>query len=236
MPDRVAPTPYSAPSAPELAELVVGAGATTTPLALHRLALRTHARGDELYRAGDRAEAVFVLEAGLVALELDAPRPRIVALAGPGDVIGALVPGRDAYLETATALSGEVIVRQVDALTGAELPPEALAQLLLGAAAARVTMLTHTLEDAEQPVPARIARAFLRLGSRFGQPLTDGTVRLTLPITHDTLAAMVGAARETTTAVIAQFRELGLVQGTRGNYRTRPGALAEYALETALAQ
>lgn len=248
---RVAPAPYAGSGAPDqvhaaLAGAAPRPGAPLTPfgspsgpvepLAVSGLASRAHARADVLYRAGERADAALIVEAGLVALELDVPRPRVVALAGPGDVIGALSPGHGAYLETATALSGEVVVRHLDEWSQAELPPDVLSELLLSAAAARVAVLTHALEEAEQPVPARVARAFLRLGSRFGQPLADGTVRLTLPLTHDTLAAMVGAARETTTAVIAEFRQLGMLDGTRGNYRMRPAALAEYALKAALAE
>lgn len=200
-----------------------------------RLPVRAYSRGDQLYEAETTAEAAYIIEAGLVALELNAPKARIVALAGPGDVVGALAPGHGVYLESATALSGEVAVRVLDERAQVELSASELSALLLGAAAAKVVTLTHALEDGEEPVPARIARAFVRLGSRFGQTTTDGTVRLTLPLTHDTLAAMVGAARETTTAVISQLREAGLVEGTRGSYRIRPTELAEFALEVALA-
>lgn len=219
-----------------------GAGATSSGVHPHteaasswHLPVRALGRGEQLYRAGMPAEALFIIEAGLVALELDVPKARIVALAGPGDAIGSLAPGKGSYLETATTLSGEVVLRRLDSAAHSLLPPAESAALLLAAARARVSALTHALEESEQPVPARIARAFLRLGSRFGHELQDGTVRLTLPITHDTLAAMVGAARETTTAVIAQLRQAGLVQGTRGNYRIAPAPLAAYALEVALA-
>ncbi len=200
-----------------------------------RLPARTYAKGDRLYETDAPAEAVFIVEAGLVALELDTPRPRIVELAGPGDVIGALAPGHGRYLENATALSGEVAVRVLDERAQAELAAPELATLLLSAAGARIATLTHALEDGEHPVPARVARAFLRLGSRFGQELSGGAVRLTLPITHDTIAAMVGAARETTTAVVAELRQRGLVDGTRGHYRIRPAELAGFAHEAALA-
>ncbi|HET9028200.1 MAG TPA: Crp/Fnr family transcriptional regulator [Trueperaceae bacterium] len=247
--DAALPTP--APASGSNAATVIPAGAASVAgmhggMSAHRahsleglsdawrLPARAHARFDQLYLSGAPAEAALIIEAGLVALELDVPRARIMALAGPGDVIGALMPGHGHYLESATALSGEVVVRVLDERVHAELAPQDLTEVLLSAAAARVVTLTHALEDAEHPVPARVARAFQRLGSRFGQKLADGTVRLTLPVTHDTLAAMVGAARETTTAVIAQLRQLDLVQGTRGNYRIRPAELAEYALEVAL--
>lgn len=198
------------------------------------LPVHAYAKGDLLYQADAPAAALYYLEAGLVALELNTPKPRIGALAGPGDVIGALMPGCGGYLESAVALSGEVAVRVLDERARAELPAAELATLIARAAGARLAALTQALEDGEHPVPARVARAFLRLGSRFGQGLADGTVRLTLPVTHDTLAAMVGAARETTTAVVADMRRLGLLEGTRGSYRMRPAELAEYALEATL--
>jgi len=237
------PTPPEAPTGLTAAPVILD---FVTPPAEHRqaegsfagvwrLPVRAYSRGDRLYEAETTAEAAYIIEAGLVALELNAPRPRIVALAGPGDVVGALAPGHGAYLESATALSGEVAVRVVDERTQAELSASEFSALLLGAAAARVITLTHALEDGEEPVPARVARALLRLGTRFGQTMEDGTVRLTLPLTHDTLAAMVGAARETTTAVVSQLREAHLVDGTRGSYRIRPAQLAEFALEAALA-
>jgi CRP-like cAMP-binding protein len=88
----------------------------------------------------------------------------------------------------------------------------------------------------------------LRLGDRFGQSIDDGTVasgadrrapsrrvRLTLPLTHETIASMVGAARETTTSTIEQMRRKGLVHGTRGRYVIDVDGLTEYANEAAAA-
>jgi len=59
-------------------------------------------------------------------------------------------------------------------------------------------------------------------------------VRLTLPLTHENLAAMIGAARETTTATLGELRQLGLLEGTRGSYRFRPEPLFDYAQRSAL--
>jgi CRP-like cAMP-binding protein len=97
-------------------------------------------------------------------------------------------------------------------------------------------------------VPTRVARTFLRLGDRFGQSIDDGAVasgvdrgslrrrvRLTLPLTHETIANMVGAARETTTSTIEQMRRSGLVHGTRGRYVIDVDGLADYANEAAAA-
>lgn len=53
-------------------------------------------------------------------------------------------------------------------------------------------------------------------------------MQLTLPLTHDHLAAMIGAARETTTAALSEMRERGALSGTRGQYSFDPSELRAY--------
>lgn len=220
--------------------------ASVIPAAAQQLPRRSLSKNEYLYRQGDAAEQAFIIEAGLVALTLDSPadRDRVLALAGPGDVVGALAPNLLEYQDSAMALSGEVSVRYFPVRggstpeAGAEAegePPSGFEALLSAAAGEQLVRLTQALDDSAHPVPARVARALLRLGHRFGQRMDDGSVRLTLPVTHETLAAIVGAARETTTTVVQQLRERQLLQGTRGSYRFVPGALAEYAHQAALA-
>jgi CRP-like cAMP-binding protein len=95
--------------------------------------------------------------------------------------------------------------------------------------------MRDALEDTELPVTARLARTFVRLGERFGHVSEDKTVRLTLPLTHDNLAAMVGAARETTTALMGEMREQGILDGTRGRYCFNLKDLSEFAIDAAFA-
>lgn len=222
--------------------------ATVIPRAALDLRRRAYTKGEYLYDVGQDAHAAYIVEAGLVALTLGAlgDRQRVVALAGPGDVIGALTPNLPEHQSGAVALSGEVSVRVLPAEHGAYTEGQAgahtqthaqhqhFAALLSAAAGDQIARLTWALEDSTHPVPARIARALLRLGRRFGHTKDDGTVRLTLPITHDTLASLVGAARETTTYTVQQLREKGLLAGTRGNYQFHPTALQRFADEAVL--
>ena len=183
-------------------------------------------KGDLLYRAGDRADTVYRVVHGLVKLAIDVPsgKERIVGVAGPGDLIGALAPGGAALRESAEALSASVVVTVVPREEAAAFEPA-----LFRAAGDQLTRMTDALEDSELPVGARLARALLRLGERFGQPSEGGVVRITLPLTHENLAAMVGAARETTTATLGEMRRLGLLEGTRGTYRFRRQPLVDFA-------
>lgn len=76
---------------------------------------------------------------------------------------------------------------------------------------------------------ARLARTLVRLAERFGQAAGDGTVRLSLPLTHDNLAALVGAARETTSTILSEMRVDGVLHGTRGDYTFDLTILGDYA-------
>jgi len=110
---------------------------------------------------------------------------------------------------------------------------EGTRELLERAAARRLERLTRRLGWEGAPVAARLAAVFVDLAERFGQEVADGMVRLTLPLTHDTLAGLVGAARETTSVAVQELRRRGLIAGTRGRYLVLPRALRDFALEAA---
>src|SRR5690606_8212155 len=240
------------------AELIAAASPTPTPQA-HEAATvpvifshvsgsssRNLDRGEHLYFQGEEAASTYVVEAGLVALSLNArpDRERIIGLAGPGDLLGALTTNQTEYLESAHALSQGVVIMAVtiENMVGSDVAAtSAVADAMSRAAGEHLTRLTRLLEDSEAPVPARVARTLLRLGERFGQSL-DGIggstsdvqrIRLTLPLTHETIASMVGAARETTTSTIEQLRRKGLVHGTRGRYVLDVTGLTDFANEAA---
>ena len=186
---------------------------------------RVLARGEVLYRTGDPAAAAFAIDAGLVALAVASPtgRERLVGVIGPGDLLGALDPGAESYGETAQALGAAVVVRALDPRSGDH------AEAVSRALGSHARDLRQALEDVDLPVASRLARTLVRLGERFGHRADDGQVRLTLPLTHEHLAALIGAARETTTLALSDLRRRGLVEGTRGRYRFDPTRLRDAA-------
>ncbi len=188
-------------------------------------------RGEVLYRVGDEGEAVFRIEEGLIKLSVDlvSGKERITSIVGPGDLVGAITPVHVRYQDSAEALSPRV---RVTIIPSDELDDAGLHQAILTATGHYLGRLKEALEDSELPVGGRLARAFLRLGERFGQSTGDSRVRLTLPLTHENLAALIGAARETTTATLSEMRGEGLLQGTRGSYSFNPSDLSEFVLAT----
>lgn len=193
---------------------------------------RTLSKGNTLYYAGDSADAVYRVEEGLLKLSIHLPtgKERIVSVVGPGDYVGALTGAHQNYQETVEALSPTVVVSVFTKQDSYKLQSE-----LSQAAGQYMNHLRDALEDSELPVPARLARTFVRLGERFGQISEENEVRLTLPLTHDNFAAIVGAARETTTAVLSEMRDDGVLQGTRGHYTFNMDTLNDFAAQATFA-
>lgn len=191
-------------------------------------------KGDSLYRVGDEAESLFRIEEGLLKQGFDvvSGRERVISLVGPGDLVGAISVTGGGYAENVTALSEGARVTVIPA-DHVALDP-GLKDDVFTATTVHLRRAHDALEDGELPTPARLARALLRLGARFGQDAADGRVLLKLPLTHDTLAAMIGAARETTTATLGEMRALGVLAGTRGQYSFHPEALNGFTLERSL--
>jgi CRP/FNR family transcriptional regulator, cyclic AMP receptor protein len=188
-------------------------------------------KGNTLYYSGDEADTVYRVEEGLLKLSIDlmTGKERITSIAGPGDFVGALTPAHITYQETAEALSPNVVLQA----TSSKSISDDLKDQLSAAAGVQLSRMRDTLEDSELPVPSRLARTFVRLGQRFGNISEDQTVHLALPLTHDNFAAIVGAARETTTAILSEMREDGLLEGTRGHYSFNMTTLNDFASEAA---
>jgi CRP-like cAMP-binding protein len=201
--------------------LGTGGSAARVPAPQHSLAIagqaRTMRRGEVLFDVGSPADAVYQVESGLMALALPlrSGRERILTLAGPGEFVGALAPGRREHEERAEALSHTVSV----IATLRDDVADDLERVLFTMLGRHASRLRRSIEDADRPVAVRLALSLLDLGERYGHVGEEGITRLTLPLTHEHLAAMIGAARETTSGALALLRQAGLVDGTRGRYR-----------------
>ncbi len=66
------------------------------------------------------------------------------------------------------------------------------------------------------------------LAGRYGRPAEEGWTAFELPVTQEALASLAGLARVTATHILSGFRELGLLEGTRGRYRLRLAELKNH--------
>lgn len=191
----------------------------TTP-ALQRLseiaASATYPKGATLFVEGQPARGVFILCAGHVKLSTSSSdgRTLILRISDPGDLLGlpAAISGRP-YEVTADVIEptqanfisradflgfltdyGEAALRVAQELS--ETYQTAFAEM-------RTIGLSHSARE-------KLARFLLDWSAH--HPSDNGAIKFNLTLTHEEIAQMIGASRETVTRIFAEFKRSNLLQ------------------------
>ncbi|MCS6841605.1 MAG: Crp/Fnr family transcriptional regulator [Roseiflexus sp.] len=193
-------------------------GLTPDDLARVAPALRyvTRAAGATLITVEEPGEQVFIICNGVVKVHVIQPDGRdiVLALLGAGQILGemSLVDGFPASasalaLEPCTLLAierraFEHLLRTIPAL--AYNLALILSRRLRRANLHLQAMLTLDLRT-------RVVRQLLLLAHEFGQPTTDGGLRLPLRLTQSDLADLVGASRFRVNQALIELRQRGII-------------------------
>jgi len=135
-----------------------------------------------------------VFEARVVSLE---GRSFLFDLLGPGDTIGALGDAPSPWTATALRPARLLPLRDADAAAA------------MAAATQRATTIAADL--AWFGVTERIERRLIDLARRLGRPVAGGTL-ITVRLTQDDLASMVGATRETANRALGRLLARGAIE------------------------
>jgi len=204
-----------------------------TPAALKRLSeitgSATYAKGATLFVEGQPARGVFVLCAGQVKLSTSASdgKTLILRISEPGDLLGlpATISGR-AYEVTADVIEATQanFISRTDFLNflrdhgdAALRVAQELSETYQSAFAEMRTIgLSHSAGE-------KLARFILDWGAHHKSE--KGAVKFDLTLTHEEIAQMIGASRETVTRLFADFkrRNLLLVKGSSVTIMDQPG-------------
>lgn len=185
---------------------------------MHRLAERTqmraYARGKIIAQPDDPSETIYLIKEGRVKLcrYSATGREQILALLEPGDIFGerSLVGASAAMHCEAFEDTLICVLHREDFEDLMRMKPD-LALRVMKVLAERLRRVEETVEDlAFRDVPGRLAAVLVRLAETYGEP-HDGGRRLALRLTHQDLASMIGATRETVTTVLNRFRDEGLL-------------------------
>jgi CRP-like cAMP-binding protein len=174
-------------------------------------------RGDVLFREGEQADRLYLIQDGKMKLGHASPdnRENLLAVLGKGEIIGELTlfdPG--ARTATATAVTGADLL---------ELTPEAFVEWLKENPAASMHLLTAMARRLRRTneavgglvfhdVPGRVAKALLDLAEQFGEQAPDGVVLVQHSLTQEELAHLVGSSRETVNKVLAEYAARGWIR------------------------
>lgn len=170
------------------------------------------AKGETIFRAGDPAEAVYVVKAGRVHLMkfLESGQASTTCVMTPGEPFCCLPAlDRRPYPVDAIAAADSVVVR---------IPTHAFHRLLQtnpGFLEDSLCLFCDRLRQVEDKsclaydsVERRLAQALLTLSKKFGA---------TIPLTKHELAELAGTTVETTIRILSHFRRQGIVRSSRGS-------------------
>lgn len=168
-----------------------------------------------IYSPQDEGETMYILKKGRVRIFKLSVDGKLITLAilGDKDIFGAMsmIKGGtyDAYAET---LEDSYIcaIKQNDFYNVVKEMPEIALRL--------IEKINQKLREAEErikdlvfyDVPGRIASILLKLAEQFGKDTPKG-IQIGFKITHQELADMVGAARETVTVILNDFRNDNII-------------------------
>lgn len=175
-------------------------------------------RGEILCREGDRAESVYLIESGKVAVRISTPEGALVTVAvlGPGSAVGELALVGDDEHRTATVQAVEPVVALT--LLGrdfAELRRQypSVTEFLVRSLAATVRRLdTQLVEAFHFPAEARIRRRLHALAQVYDR----GSRVIEVDLTQEELAQLAGTTRPTLNRVLREEERRGTLRLRRG--------------------
>lgn len=196
---------------------------------------KLYPKGSVLLVEGHAARGVFVLCAGRAKLSITSAEGKtlILRIARPGDLLGihATLAGHS-YEATAVTLG----TCRVDFISRKDLVVLLDRQKSsgLGLAIAISKDFTEFIEHARAlllsvSAAEKVARLLLRLGDEFGEHTSTG-IRLQTLLTHEEIAQMIGASRETVTRSLNMLKRSHVIRAKNGDLIIRNrAALASMA-------
>lgn len=166
--------------------------------------------GQMLFLAGDPGDGCYLVEEGLlkVALSSSSGGERILAVLGPGALIGELsmIDGEPRSSSVSAIRDAKLaFMSRADFRAFGERNPQIYRHLAI--------LLTKRLRDTDTVVAAnflslkgRVARALLNLADAFGHDVGGGRFVIRQKIGQSDLGAMAGIARETVSRILNDWK------------------------------
>lgn len=203
--------------------------------ALSRTSTATFNRGQEIFGPGRGTDLVYIVRSGCVRLYKSLPDGRSInlGLLGPNTVFTQEIDpdGLSSGSSAEALIDSTVSIVEADDLTDLIQRAPELASAVVHGMARRLSemhMLTEHLLARDTSV--RLASTLLSLSRGFGRPTADGLTAITLPMTHQSLANMIGSNRVTVTRKLLELQEHGAVRSLgRNSIAVAPEKLLAHA-------
>jgi CRP-like cAMP-binding protein len=173
-------------------------------------------KGRALYRSGDPAREVFLVQSGFVRLNLpgmeERSPERTVAVALPWEMFGddAFTDDLRRYGAVAGSRCTVLPLPKAAVLRGLKTAKSSLEAYLSGSQR-ELHRLRHQRGGSRGPTTAqRLAEVLIEIGARCGEPSGRG-VRIGVRLTHHVLADLAGAHRATITTLLNDWLYRGIL-------------------------
>jgi CRP-like cAMP-binding protein len=143
----------------------------------------------------------------------------VLSIMGPGDVFGemALLDGEPRSATVTTLEACQVLVIEARAFHALLRRMPALSASLMKVMARRIRDLTDRTQDvALLDVESHLAKIVLALARRFGDRSRTGETAITLRLSQQELASMVGATRELVNRRLRAWAQRGIIEQVAG--------------------
>ncbi|MCA9132961.1 MAG: Crp/Fnr family transcriptional regulator [Planctomycetales bacterium] len=181
-----------------------------------RARVRKFPKGTSIYLPTDQADGAFLLADGRVRIGSTTPDGKqcILALVEPGELFGELAVVDSGFREerAEASVNSTVVLLPGDHLRDLmeQSPHLALGiTKLIGLRRKRVERRLRSLLFRSNR--ERLSHLLLELAEQYGKPVAAG-LELAIKLSHQDLAAIIGATRETVTTVLGEMQSEGLLQ------------------------
>ena len=197
------------------------------PHDLRQLASKFHLvryrKAEMIFREGEAAERLFLIDRGRVKLSISSPggQELLIGFLSRGQIFGELevidrgtraMDARAMEDSTVYALSSDVFWTMME-------NRPALARRLLELMARRLRRADQTSQDLVFfDAPTRLARRLLQLAEEHGEAAGSGqeSIKVTVRVTQEEMAQMIGVTRESANRLIASFSGRGWIEWNDG--------------------
>ena len=193
-------------------------------IAAHARSMRK-TRGEFIYMPGDRADFVYILKHGRVKLSVLSESGKEIAIdiIQPGEIFGEFALVDESQRSNMAQALDDVLMwvfsKHDFTKLLTSLPMLSLSYIKL--VGDRRRRMEKKLSDiTSKPVSGRICELLHELSTSSAEFETVATDYI-VPLTHQDVASLIGAARQTTTTVLNDLERRGIIELGRGSIRVK---------------
>lgn len=176
---------------------------------------KVFSRDEYLFRAGSPARSVFLITRGRVKVFQASPtgKEAILWFCFDGDLFGLAetLSGSNRVASAQACDETSILSFAYDQFARFLAGHPATSNTIMRLLACRLRMLSeHVINLVSDDVRTRIHKLLLQLGARYGR-ISETGIKLPFSPTHQELADMIGATRQTVTSILGQLEQEGIL-------------------------